>query len=127
MHDQLIVWAFFALLLIPVGGIAVCWASWRRRAYADQRRKRVAQTGLAVGSFAVLFAAALPIVATLPLHMHGGLGEAGAGVGVSAGVAACPLAVVLLAFGFGLERWLGVASVALALAADLAMLVGAAS
>lgn len=127
MHDQLIVWAFFALLLIPVGGIAVCWVSWRRRIYVDQRRRRVAQTGLAVGSFAVLFAAALPILATLPLHMHGGLSEAVAGAGISAGVAACPLAMLLLAFGFGLERWLGTACVALAFAANAAMLVGAAS
>lgn len=124
MHER-VVWVFFASLLGPVVGIAFCWGAWHRRSYRDARRRRVAQAGLVVGSFAVLFAAMLPPVATLPFHMQGGAGETLAGVGMAAGVAAPPIAAVLLGFGYGLERWLGIACVLLALAADLAMLLGA--
>ena len=125
MHDRVLVWAFFASLLVPVIGMAFCWRAWRARRYPEQKRRRVAEVGLAVGSLAVVFAAALPVVAVLPLHAGGGASELLAGVGMAAGVAACPLAVALLAFGFGLERWLGIVCVLLALAGDMAMLVGA--
>ena len=123
MHDRF-VWVFFASLLAPIVGIAFCWGAWQRRTYLDARRRRVAQAGLAVGSFAVLFAAMLPPMAMLPFHMQGGARETLAGVGMVTGVAAAPIAAVLLGFGHGLERWLGIVCVLLALAADISMLVG---
>ena len=125
MHGQLMVWVFFASLLVPVIGIAFCWGAWRGRPYGDARRRRIVQAGLVAASFSVLFAAMLPLVAMMPVHLREGVGNAVAGVGMVAGVAAPPLAAVLLGFGHGMERWLGIACVLLALAADLAMLVGA--
>lgn len=124
MQGQILVWGFFAALLVPVIGMAFCWRAWLGRQYPEAKRRRVVQTGLAVGSFAVVFAAALPAVAMLPVHMQGGLSEAIAGLGMVSGVSACPLAVVLLAFGYGRERWLGIVCVLLALAGDLAMILG---
>ena len=127
MHGRLLVWVFFASLLMPVIGIGLCWGAWRRRTYVDARRRRIAQAGLGFASFAVLFAATLPLLAMMPMHLRGGVGDAVAGVGMVAGVAAPPIAAVLLGFGYGLERWLGIVCVLLALAADLTMLVGTAS
>ena len=127
MHGRLLMWVFFASLLAPVIGIAFCWGSWRGRSYADARRRRIVQAGLAVASFAVLFAVTLPLLAMMPVHLRQGVGDAVAGVGMVVGVAAPPIAAVLLGFGYGLERWLGIVCVLLALAADLAMLVGTAS
>lgn len=126
MHER-VVWLFFASLLGPVIGIAFCWGTWSRRTYRDARRRRIVQAGLAIGSFAVLFAAMLPPMAMLPFHMGGGARETLAGAAMVAGVGAPPIAAVLLGFGYGMERWLGIACVLLALAADLAMLVGAAA
>ncbi len=125
MHGQTLVGAFFAALLVPVIGMAFCWRAWRKRAYPERKRQRVAHAGLAVGSVAVVFAAALPAFAMLPVHLQSGASEMLAGIGMVAGVAACPLAAVLLGFGFGLERWLGMACVLLALSGDMAMLLGA--
>ena len=127
MHARLLLWGFFASLLIPVIGLVFCWGAWQRRPYADARRRRIVQAGLVLGSFAVLFAASLPLIATLSLPMGEGLSNAIAGAGMVAGVAAPPIAAVLLFFGYGLERWLGILCVLLALAADLAMLVGTAN
>lgn len=126
MHNRLLLWGFFASLLVPVIGIAFCWGTWQRRAYADPRRRRVAQAGLVVGSLAVLFAATLPPLAMMPFHMRESVGDAVAGTAIVVGVGAPPVAAVLLGFGYGLERWLGIVCVLLALAADLAMLVGSA-
>ena len=124
MHARLLVWGFFASLLVPVLGLVLCWRAWQRRTYPDARRRRVAEAGLAVGTFAVLFAGMLPLLAMLPLHMRESAGDAVAGIGMATGVAAPPIAVVLLGFGYGLERWLGITCVLLALAADMVMLVG---
>ncbi len=126
MHGRLLLWGFFASLLVPVIGIAFCWGAWGRRSYADPRRRRVAQAGLVLGSFAVLFAAMLPPTAMMSFPMGERVRYTVAGVAMVAGVAAPPIAAVLLGFGYGLERWLGIVCVLLALAADLAMLVGAA-
>ena len=124
MRGQWLVWIFFASLLVPMVGLAFCWRAWLGHRYADPRRRRIVQAGLVLGSFAVLFAAALPVAAVLPMHLSGGAGEVLAGGAMVLGVAAPPLAAVLLAFGFGRERWLGIACVLLALAADLAMILG---
>lgn len=124
MSGQRLVWMFFASLLGPVIGMASCWSTWVRRRYRDLRRRRIVQVGLALGSVAVLFAAVLPLAAMLPLHMRGRTGETMTELGMMAGVAAPPVAAVLLGFGYGMERWLGIACVVLALLADLAMLVG---
>ena len=124
MHGQQLVWVFFASLLIPVVGLAFCWRAWLAHSYPDRRRRRIVQAGLVVGSVAVLFAAALPLAAMLPVHIQGSLGEALTGGAMVMGVSAPPLAAVRLAFGFGRERWLGIVCVLLALAADLAMILG---
>ena len=126
MHARLFVWGSVVALLVPVIGMALCWGAWHRRPYADRHRRRAAQAGLILGTFAVLFAAMLPPFAMLPFHMQENLGDLLAGIGILTGVAAPLIAAVLLGFGYGLERWLGIACVLLALAADLAMLLGAA-
>ncbi len=123
MHERLIVGVSSVVLLLPVAGLAMCWRSFLRRPYASRRRRISAASGLAVGSFAVVFAALLPLLAMLPVH-GGEIAVALAGAGMAAAMTACPLAIALLAFGLGRERWLGIGCVLLALLADLLMLVG---
>jgi len=82
--------------------------------------------GLAIASFAAVFTALIPVLATIPIHVNQSvLGFALSALFLS-GLGACPIAAILLAFGRGTERILGIATMLFSFGIDMVLAAAAA-
>jgi hypothetical protein len=121
VKERLNLAVFFVLLAIPCILFVFCWIAWKRRVYLSQKRRKFARLGLIFGSYAALSVLILPISMAVLIHGQEGIRQMAMSGWFISALASCPVAMVLLGFGMGMERWLGICSAAICFVVDICL------